>query len=315
MGQQLLASKIVIVEEEPVTRNIAGVQTSVLGIVGVTERGPLGVATLVTSPDEYHALFGGYTANGDVAQAVDGFFKNGGTVAWVVRTVHYSDTSDPATKTSAAGTVTLQTSTASPSGGSVLGSIVGPWDLEPNDTLIIDTEAASPQTITFTATAAARETTNTAATPYALADADVLTVKIDGGAPQTITFHTSSFVAIATATAAEVAAVINASIVGAHAAVTNTNHVTITSDKRGTDSHVEVTGGTANANDKLRFATAVVDGTGAVANIDSVTIAEVIALIVANSTLNGVNGVDATNVGGALKITRDSSATGASATV
>ncbi len=315
MSNALLASKIVIQEEEPRIRTIAGVQTSVTGMLGVTEKGPVGVATLLTGPDDYDRIFGGYVADGHVRQAADGFFQNGGAQLWVTRTVHYADVTDPTSKTSAAALVMLQTGATSASGGYVTSSNAGPYNFEPNDTLIVDTEAASPQTITFTATAAARETTNSGASPFALANADVLTVKIDGGGAQSITFGTASFADITNATAAEIAAVINAALVGGRATVTNTNKVTITSDKRGSGSHVEVTGGTANAAGKLNFATAAVDGTGNVANIDSVTVTEIIAAIVANGTLNGVNGVDASNVGGYLKIARDSSATGASATV
>ncbi len=194
MSSQLLASKIVIVEEEPRVRTIVGNQTAITGFLGVTLRGPLGVATLVNSVDEYDEIFGGYTADGDVRQAVDGFFQNGGSTAYVVRTVHYSDVTDPATKTSAPGTVTLLTDTVAAYGGSVTGTVVGPFALAHGDTIIVDTEAISPTTTTITAVAAARETTNTSATPFNLADGMTLTVKIDGGTAQTIAFAASSFV-------------------------------------------------------------------------------------------------------------------------
>lgn len=164
----------------------------------------------------------------------------------------------------------------------VLGTIAGPWALVTGDTLkiSIDTEVpGSPETVTFTGAAAARETTNTSATPFALADADVLNVKIDRGTAQAIVFNTASFVDITNATAPEVAAVINGQIVGAKATVTNTNHVTITSDTKGLASHVEVTGGTANAAGKLNFATAEVNGTGNVNTLAGVTLNEVKAAV------------------------------------
>lgn len=202
------------------------------------------------------------------------------------------------------------------SAGKVTGSVVGPWDLEPGDTLKVAIDGdvpGAPDTATFTATAAARETTNTEATPFNLDDGMTLTVKIDGGSTQTIPFATANFVDINACTAEEVAAVINANIIGAKATATSGGtKVTITSDKRGTGSHVEVTGGTANAVGALNFATAVVDGTGNVANIDAVTAAEVKTIVEL-----AVNAAGPTctvgSEGGALTITSDT--TGATSKV
>ncbi len=111
---QLLASKIVIVEEEPRIRNVPAVPTAVAGVIGIAERGPVGVATLVTSFEEYVDVFGGFISNGDMPQSVQGFFENGGTTLWVVRTVHYTDITTPATKTSDIGTITLVDRAGSP---------------------------------------------------------------------------------------------------------------------------------------------------------------------------------------------------------
>jgi hypothetical protein len=108
MGGQLLASKIVIVEEEPRIRSVPALPTAVVGAVGIAERGPVGVATLVTSFEEYVQIFGGFTPNSDLAVAAMGFFLNGGSIMWVVRTVHYTDITSAATRTSAKATVTLQ---------------------------------------------------------------------------------------------------------------------------------------------------------------------------------------------------------------
>jgi hypothetical protein len=305
MSSQLLASKIVIVEEEPKVRTIAGVTTATTGFLGITEKGPVGVATLVNSVDEYDSIFGGYTANGDVRQAIDGFFQNGGTTAYVVRTTHYTDVTDPSTKTSAKASVTLQTGAVAAYGGSVTGTATAPFNLEPGDTLVVDHDAISPTTATFNATAAARE--NTPAETYALVNAYTLTVKVDQGSPQTIAFLTSEFVSIGAATAEEVAAVINAKIVGAKASVTSAGtKVTITSDRRGTGSYIEVTGGTGNG--VLGFNVAEVQGTGNVSNIDAVTVAEVKTIVEA-----AVSGVTVTDVSGKVKIQRNT--TGPTATV
>jgi len=108
MSNQLLASKVVIVEEEPRLRNILSLPTAVVGAIGVTERGPIGQAVLVTSFEEFVGTFGGFTPNSDLALAVSAFFENGGQVMWVVRTVHYADVLDGATRTSKAATLKLK---------------------------------------------------------------------------------------------------------------------------------------------------------------------------------------------------------------
>ena len=190
-----------------------------------------------------------------------------------------------------------------------VGTVAGPWSLAPADTLKIAIDANVPSsltTVTFNATAAARECAS--AETYVLSDGQNLTVAIDGGAPQTVTFHTGNFVSIGAATAEEVAAVINASIIGGSSTATSSGtKVTITSDKLGTGSHVQVTGGTANG--ALGFVTSAVNGTGNVANILAVTITEVISVI--TGAVSGCS-VDAAP-GGYARIT--SSTTGTSSKV
>ena len=108
MGSQLLASKVVIVEEEPRFRNVPALATAVLGAVGITERGPVGQPVVCNSFEEFVDTFGGFTPNSDLALAMNAFFANGGQTVWVVRTVHYTDVTDPTTKTSKAATLTLK---------------------------------------------------------------------------------------------------------------------------------------------------------------------------------------------------------------
>lgn len=300
----LLSSKIVIVEEQPALRNIQGVPTAVLGMVGVAERGPVGQEVLCTSFTDYLRTFGGYIAAGFLANAVEGYFAEGGQELHVVRTVHYTDPTNAASKTSAAATLTLVTGNNAATPGVATSANVGPYDLEPGQHLDIKIDGAgSPTVVTFTATSAARES---AAGTFNLADGQTLTLALDGGSTQTVTFHTDNFVSITAATAAEVAAVINAGITGGRATVTNVNHVTITSDRRGTSSGVDVSGGTANT--ALGYTIGNVAGTGNVANIDAVTATEVQAAINA-----AVTGQSTTIVSGAVRII--SSTTGSSSSV
>lgn len=85
----------VFVEEVPAgVRPIEGVSTSTVGMVGVAERGPVNVPTLVTSFGAYQRLFGGFlngrvfTGNRDAMPfAVKGFFDNGGGRIYVNRIV------------------------------------------------------------------------------------------------------------------------------------------------------------------------------------------------------------------------------------
>ncbi len=85
----------VYVEEVPSgNKPIEGVSTSTAGFVGVTERGPVNEPTLVTSYADFTRKFGSYldhrifTNDRDLLPyAVEGFFINGGTRAYITRVV------------------------------------------------------------------------------------------------------------------------------------------------------------------------------------------------------------------------------------
>jgi len=269
---------------------------------GISERGPLS-PTLCRSDTEFFRLFGGYTVdNFDTLAAVQQYFDNGGRLLMFCRVVHHSDPTDPTTATCATAELTLQTSSLVAGSGSVLGSAVAPFDLEPADTIVVSVDGGGNQTATFNATAASRDSTTGT---FALSDGQNLTVSIDGGPVQTITFATAMFVAIGAATAAEVTAAINGQITGAKATVVS-NASRITSDKRGSSSGVNVTGGTANT--ALQFTTGNVAGTGNVLNIDAVTAAEFKTVVEA-----AVTGVTVTSEAGQQRIR--SNTTGGSSTI
>lgn len=288
MGNELLASKTVIQEEEPRIRSVPALPTAVCAMLGVTERGPF-EPTRVTSFEEYVRLYGGFTTDSDVATSAQGFFENGAQFLWVKRIVHLTDVTDSATKISAAGTLTLNTAAGSPTAGTVLATNAAPFDLEPGDTLDFNVDGGGTDTATFDA-AAGLDTSG--AETYALANAETLFVAIDGGGVQTVTFLTAEFVAIGAATAAEVAAVINAKTAGA--SVTSPGGtVVITSDTRGTSSSVNVSGGTASA--ALAFAGGLQSGTGDVADIDAVTFNEIKTVVEID-----VTGMTVTDEGGGI---------------
>ena len=83
----------VYVEEIPSSNKpIQAASTSTSAMVGMTERGPLNVATLVTSAGAYARIFGGtlnplaYQGGLDaLPYGAQGFFTNGGSRLYVVR--------------------------------------------------------------------------------------------------------------------------------------------------------------------------------------------------------------------------------------
>lgn len=290
-----LASEVRIEEEEPQAPRLSAITRIILMMLAVTEMGPTDGSVLkVSDQPDFERKFGGWTIAGkDGRAAIAGFFDEGGSEAYVGRVVHTSVQGDPTTKISAKGQLTLTT----PSGGAVAGrvtsSIAAPYDMEPGQTIIVDRDALGTATATFNATAGTRLAANTG--PYVMTNGMTLTVSIDGGGVQTIQFLTAEFAAIGAATATEVAAVLAAKLVGASATV-DTNAPRITSDKRGTGSGVNVTGGTANA--VLGYVVGNSAGTGNVANIDAVSSAEFETVVEA-----AVSGVTVTEVGGLQRIT------------
>ena len=307
MGRELLASKTVIQEEEPKIRTLQGVPTNLCAIVGLMQRGPLGESVYTQSFPEWFKVFGGDIVDGNACAEVRGFYQNGGQGLWSTRTAHYSDLDAGTLDTAAKAALQLLSAATAPTAGTVLGTATAPFDLEPGDTLLVDVDGGGLLTATFTATAAVRTSANVET--FDLANGLTLTVTIDGGPVQSIAFLTAEFVDITNATALEVAAVINAKIVGASATVF-TGAVRITSDTRGSGSSVNVTGGTANSGgvNRLGFVTGAVAGTGNVANIDAVAVAEVKAVVEA-----AVAGCTVTDVAGAVRIA--SNTTGALSSV
>jgi phage tail sheath protein FI len=74
--------------EEPVSgvHTIAGVATSIAAFIGYTEQGVDNRAEHIFSFSDFQRLFGGLAADSELSYAVQQFFQNGGTEAYVVRT-------------------------------------------------------------------------------------------------------------------------------------------------------------------------------------------------------------------------------------
>ena len=301
----LLSSDVVFQESSPQAITIPDAPTNVLGFVGIAERGPLAVESgpLASFP-QWQTLYGGYTTNNsDAITAVKGFFDNGGTELHYVRTAHFTDATDPTTKTSASGTLMLETAADAPSAGEVTASNTGPYALQPGDTLKLKIDGGGTLTTTFTGTAGYVLAADSQ--PYAITDGWTLQGTVNGANPWEVTFHTSEFASIGAALASEVVAVLNAAFaagqVPANAVVSGTA-VKIVSDQLGSGSAVAITGGTAAG----AFAFAATAGTGNVPNLAAVTVSQLVALVLATG---GV----ASNASGALMITSDT--TGGSSSV
>lgn len=69
---------------------IVGVPTSIAAFVGACAAGPINTPRNIFSWSDYEAAYGGLD-DGELGQAVRGFYQNGGGEAWIVRT----DSADP----------------------------------------------------------------------------------------------------------------------------------------------------------------------------------------------------------------------------
>jgi phage tail sheath protein FI len=276
MSQELLSSKIVVVEEAPAVRGIAAAPTSIAAAIGIAERGPVDTPVLCSTFDEYQAHYGGFTPDSDLALAAMGFFENGGTQLWCVRTVHHADVLDAGSATALRASAHL-TSFGVPAPARVTGTLAAPFILDDGAQLVVSVAGGADASVAIKATAASVSAAS--AGPYALADGQTLQVRIDGVGVQTITFAAPDFAAIAKATPTELIASVNAKIVGAKA-VLAAGVPSIASDTKGTSSQVEILGGTALG--PLGFATTPALGAGNVARVRAVTIAEVSALAAAS---------------------------------
>ena len=77
---------VYIQELTSAVHSITGVATSIAAFVGYTARGIDNRAEQIFSFADYERLFGGLASDSELSYAVQQFFNNGGTQAWVVRT-------------------------------------------------------------------------------------------------------------------------------------------------------------------------------------------------------------------------------------
>jgi len=285
MAAELLASKVVILEEEPSIPTIAALPSAVTLCLGITERGPIADPQLLTSFEDYSRMFGGFTLDSDVAVAAYGFFRQGGTFMWVSRTCHFTDLTDPNTATAAKGSIMLNNdgSLATPA---VVGPGTGVSPFVMTDGMHIDIDiGAGPVVVAFNGQPAGLINPATPE-PYALLGGETLDLVINGGL-QTVTFQPTDFAVPGAATALEVAARINTDITAAHCGLSAGPapfSLEIYTDGAGSDYTMAVAGGTAAP----ILAFAPVAGPSNVGDIAAVTALEVEARIEAALGLLGL---------------------------
>jgi len=98
----------VYIEEVPSgVRSIVGVATSVAAFIGTFRKGPRDEAMQIFSMADFEREYGGLERTSEASYAVQQFFLNGGTQAWVVRVENDGSTGDTAAVPSTA-TLTTQ---------------------------------------------------------------------------------------------------------------------------------------------------------------------------------------------------------------
>jgi len=240
-------------------------------MVGVTERGRLGPFE-ANSFDEWVNEYGGFTTDSlDMAVAAMGYYDNGGKSLTTIRTVHYTDLTDPTTKASVAASVNIDT-TSTQTYGSVTMGVAAPVRLDPADTLIFSVDGGANETATFDASAGF--IIGAGAAVGGFVGGETLTLAIDFGVTQTITMQAGDI------TVPLVAQRINNELEGGWCEVIAGPELKVWSDLMGTDSDVEIIGGTGRA--AMGLAIGNNTGLGDVGNIRAVTALEIQTVVVAD---------------------------------
>ena len=297
MSNALLSSKVIVTEEPPRIATLPTSPTAVAGMVGITARGPMDIATLSTSYEEWAQLYGGYTVNSrETVAAVEGFFGEGGTNLWFTRTARHTDINDNDSNEAVASTGSLSTAASSSAPPTVLGNLAGPFSLTDGQTLVVSLSGAAGVTSTFNTGAAVATAAN--AETYTLADAATIVISVDGEADQTVTLATADFADITNATAAELVVVINRDTTDVLAEDVSGSLRLSNSRGSGTGYSLEVqAAGTATGASPLIDIEGLVNGTGDAADAAAVTGSELETMIEAD-----IAGTAVTVVSGAVQI-------------
>lgn len=78
---------------------VKNLSTNITGMLGVTEKGPINIPTLITTWEQFVKVFGGYNIDSDFPHYVKSFFDNGGANVYINSIAHYTDIMDSTTLT------------------------------------------------------------------------------------------------------------------------------------------------------------------------------------------------------------------------
>ncbi|NBD30764.1 MAG: phage tail sheath family protein [Alphaproteobacteria bacterium] len=166
---EYLAPGVYVHEVPSANKAIQGASTSTAGMVGVTERGPVGVPTLITSAGAYKRVFGGLLNHADYANgqdalphAINGFFANGGSRVYVVRVLGTAPASSRAMLQDATPADAVQICASSP----------GNW----GDSLAVTVTHSAKVSTTLDGDVAAAETVITVGSTFGILAGTVLTI-------------------------------------------------------------------------------------------------------------------------------------------
>lgn len=265
----------VYIEERASVVPVVGVSTSIAAFLGVAERGPVNEATRIASFEEFKRVFGGYDSRSQLCYAVEGFFRNGGTQAFITRLAHYADADDTATIVAvAADTGTdIETDEGAVSAGS-LTSAPGPFQVDTTFTLGISVDGGGTISDNFACAAASHTgSIDLDAVPMNLVGGEVLSVVSSEGWSFSVLYNPGP-------TDAEAAAVtFNAQAPGGvHATTDGAGHLVLLSNKKGTGQSFTLSGAPALAG--LGLTAATYTGTGDCADNSAMTAAEIAAVLV-----------------------------------
>lgn len=107
IGNELLRKPdVYLIETEVGGQALQLAGTGAAAMIGVSDKGPVGEATLATSLTQFYREFGS-TLTFPLVRAARAYFNMGGHRLWVVRTAHYTDITDATSYTAAASNTTI----------------------------------------------------------------------------------------------------------------------------------------------------------------------------------------------------------------
>lgn len=265
IGIETLHPGVYVVEIGGVPR-VVGIAVNTAGFLGAAEKGPIDEALFISSLDQFHERYGEYFRGSYLEPAVRHFFEEGGRRCYISRVV--GDGAQFAY-------TEIENLDQGQAAALVTSGNAEPFDLEPGQAVVLSINAGPLQTFTFNAAPAAYM--GSGFTGLAL-NGLTLTVRVDNGEDQQITFSGLG----SPETPENVALFMNARLRGCSIQV-NGGELVVQSDTRGTDSRIDIVGGTALG--PLGFSVTSVVGTGDVGDIENVTATEAANHI--NATLTG----------------------------